>query len=293
VDSKAATLLEVTLDAAGKGAVRVPACAEPGLVRVTVVNGEIGGAATTYLDTVDQPTYDAFAEAAAKARPGALPAHFLFLGDSLTDFLRGQNYTDQVSFWLNQVHGGQVTYRNAGVGGDYITRVQQRMDADPKVYRPDAYKDLYTPRPTRVFIMLGHNDSKLSSTSGFVDTCVPIDEFRTVYARVLERIRQETGGAPQLVLSATSGVYEITKANADKAVAAGRGASLFSKPEMLELFNAATRDVAAAAGAEYLDVHTPTRTHPDMAGLFVADGVHLSLAGNHLIALEILKHLGR
>ena len=59
------------------------------------------------------------------------------------------------------------------------------------------------------------------------------------------------------------------------------------------LDDAVAREVAAECGAGYLDVYEPTRRHPDKPTLFTADGVHLSNAGNRLIALEILKYLAR
>jgi len=106
-------------------------------------------------------------------------------------------------------------------------------------------------------------------------------------------VKEKTGGAPFTLLSPTSSVYEITKANADKAVAAGRGASLFGKPEVMEQYTKLTQEVAAATGGDFIDVFTPTRDFPNKPTLFTGDGVHLSLEGNHLVALEMLKHLGK
>ena len=289
---EAVTPQELALDQGGLASYRFAAPAEgKGIVRLDFASADLGAAATVNADVVDAQTYQTFAAAAAKTRLD-LPAHLLFLGDSLTDFLRGQNYVDQVGFWLQKTHGEQVTVKNAGVGGDFITRVWQRLNGDPKVYRLNAYDNLYDPRPTQVFIFLGHNDSKLTSTSGFKDPVVSPTDFDAQYRQTVEKIRKDTG-ARITILSSTSSVYEITKANAEKIVQSGKAASLFGKPEALEQFNAIAKKVAADLGCGYIDVYEPTRTFPDKPSLFQPDGVHLTLAGNHLVALCILRYLGQ
>ena len=282
---------ELTLDKDGKASIEVACGAEPALVKVDFVQADLGSVASSYVDVVSQETYGKFA-AAAKATKLKTPCHILYLGDSLTDFSRGFNYTDQVSFWLKSVHG-DVTYRNAGVGGDYITRVWDRLNGDKKVYRPEAYAGLMEPKPQRMFMMLGHNDSKLTSGSGFTQPVVSLEDYKTFHKKVVEKLRQDSGGAPMTLLTNTSSVYEITKANADKAVAAGRGASLFGKPEVMEQFNAALREAAKELGCYVIDVYEPTRTYPDKPSLFTQDGVHMTLEGNHVVALEMLRYLGR
>lgn len=94
------------------------------------------------------------------------------------------------------------------------------------------------------------------------------------------------------MISATSSVYEITAATAEKSRARGKPHNLFGKPEVLEQFNALARQAARDCGAEWLDVYEPTRRHPDKPSLYTADGVHVSNLGNRLLALEILKRLG-
>lgn len=288
----APTDVGLTLDAAGATSYTFSANATAtGLVRLSFVQADIGEAATVFVDMVDRETYDRFAATAQKARIDPLPAHFLFLGDSLTAFHRGYNYVDQVGFCLSQAHNGQVTVRNAGVGGDYIRRVWQRLNGDPQVYLPDAYDDLYDPRPTRVFVFLGHNDSKLTSGSGFTVSVVPPEEFEDLYRRSVQKIQQETG-AEVTIISATSSVYEITKPRAEELLEKRGAASLFGKPDVLESYNAIAKRVAEDLGCTYLDVYEPTRTHPDKPSLFMPDGVHLNLEGNHLVALKLLEQLG-
>lgn len=283
-----------SLDAAGTTRYPwpLPATAPTGIHRLIALHVESGAVAEAYVDIAEKLVIDAFERAAAKVKIEPLPAHLLFLGDSLTDFQRGYNYTDKLAFWLQRRFGDQVTFRNAGVGGDYISRVLERLNREPTSHRLSMYDGLFEPSPTYVFIFLGHNDSKVSSTSNYTAQAVLPDKFEADYRTVLERIRAETK-AKIILLSASSSVFEICQANADKATAANRPHSLFGKPEELERFNALTKRIAAQAGAAYLDVYQPTRTHPDKRSLFDPnDGVHLTNAGNGFITLRILDFLG-
>ncbi|NUP98475.1 MAG: hypothetical protein HUU35_01335, partial [Armatimonadetes bacterium] len=269
---------------------QVPAGSPPGLLGLNLLHPELGFAGTAYIDLVTPETKAAFAAAAAKV--AAAGEHWLFLGDSLTDFLRGYNYVDQVNYWLQRTHGPGFTVRNAGVGGDYITRVWQRLNGEKTVHRLSMYEALYEPKPARVFIFLGHNDSKQSSASNFVQPLVAPADFELQYRQSIAKLKADTGASITL-LSSTSSVFEICQANAERTRAAGRPASLFGRPEMLEQFNAIAQRVAQETGAGYIDVYEPTRTHPDKPTLFTADGVHLTLLGNHLVALRILESLAR
>ncbi|OGV71380.1 MAG: hypothetical protein A3K19_01460 [Lentisphaerae bacterium RIFOXYB12_FULL_65_16] len=268
------------------------AAAPTGIHRLIALHVDSGAVAEAYADIAAKETIDAFEQAAAKVRLAPVPAHLLFIGDSLTDFQRGYNYVDKVAFWLQRRFGDQVTFRNAGVGGDFISRVLSRLNREPSAYRLSMYDNLFEPSPTHVFVFLGHNDSKVSSTSDYTEQAVLPAKFEEDYRAVLGKIRAETK-AKVTVLSATSSVFEICQANADKARTANRPHSLFGKPEELERYNVLAKNVAAEAGAAYLDVYEPTRTHPDKRSLFDPnDGVHLTNAGNHFIALQLLQYLG-
>lgn len=266
---------------------------EEGTCQSVIVHPASGAVRAVTVDVFEPEEFKVF-EAASSAVRGMLPEeHILFLGDSLTDFMRGSNYVDKVDFWLKRSTGGKVTVRNAGVGGDYITRVWQRLSGDDKAYRANMYEDLYSPRPSRVFFFLGHNDSKVSSRSDYTKPMVAVDVFEKEYRQAVEKVRAECGSGTITLISATSSVYEITKASADKRAAAGKAHNLFGRPDELEAFNAAAKRVAEGLGCGYIDVYAPTRDHPDKPSLFTADGVHVNNRGNRIIALEILRHLGR
>ena len=274
-----------------------PPGADPGEGMISIVNAEVGGGTTAWIDVVDTETFARF-EALAEAAKLDTPAHLLFLGDSLTDQQRGHNYTDMVSFWLNRVKS-DVSYRNAGVGGDYITRMWQRLQGED-AHRQEMYEGLFDPTPTRVFIWTGHNDSKLKPKPEYAtpddypfDPVVPLDEFEETFVTAIEHIREQAPEAEFTVISASSSVHEITRATVVKRIAErGNGGSYFGKPDVLEQFNERMQAVAETTGAGYLDVYEPTRTAEDKPSLFTADGVHMSHAGNLLVAELMLEYLG-
>ncbi len=284
----------IAMDAAGNGRYHFQATAdmEPGIHAIELRHEATRTSQTLYVDVLDPATYEDFEKAAGKLHFAALPAHLLFIGDSLTDQRRGQNYVDKVAFWLWKRFGDQATVRNAGVGGDYILRVWDRLNGQPGGYRPEMYENLYQPMPSHVFFFLGHNDCKLKSTADYKEAVVPPEQFEEKYRLAIQMVQADTEKKAQVVvLSATSSVYEITQATAEKQRAAGRAHNLFGKPEALEQYNAIARRVAKERGSEWLDVYEPTRRHPAKPSLFTPDGVHLSNPGNRLLALEILRHL--
>ena len=289
--------IELDIDRAGVARHRlaVPADLEldPGkgtFYRFLAVHAASGEARFGSVEVVERDTYEQFAAAAARVRLKTLPAHVLFIGDSLSDGQRGFNYADKVGFWLRQVNGRGVSYKNVGVGGDYISRVWGRLNRDVKQYRWHAYERIYDPMPTHVLVFLGHNDSKENSKSG--KTCVPRDRFEGEFRSTLEKLRQDTD-ARVLVMSSSSSAYEVISPNWPKwEKSRPKGFSKFGIPKVMEEFNTMMKSAAAATGVEYLDVYAPTRDYPDKPSLFTADGVHVNNKGNRFLALQILEYLG-
>ncbi|MBM3891098.1 MAG: hypothetical protein FJ388_18450, partial [Verrucomicrobia bacterium] len=192
------------------------------------------GTANIYLARVPLKDADVFAPAVAKVKLQP-SAHLVFVGDSLTALYPDHNYVAKLRGWLASRFGGKVHVTNAGIGGDYITRLQARLEKDVLKLEP---------KPTHVFIFLGHNDSKLKSTSDYKEPVVKPEDFDRQYREVVSTIRK-TLRAKVIILSATSSVYEITKATAEKSAKAGKAHNLFGKPEALEQFNAIARKIAA------------------------------------------------
>ena len=258
--------------------------------RFLVAHPQSGEARYCSVEVVEQEVYDAFERAAKHVKLGPMPAHVLFIGDSLSDGRRGFNYADKAGFWLRKVNGPRVSYKNVGVGGDFITRVWQRLNREPRVYRLHAYEGIFDPRPTHVFIFLGHNDSKVHSKRG--TTCVPRERFQEEMPLTIQKIREDTQ-ARVIVMSSSSSAYEVISKNwpvLEKKRPAGF--NKFGVPEVMEEFNAMMKRAADATGAEYLDVYGPTKAYPGKPSLFTADGVHVNNKGNRFLALEILRYLG-
>ena len=274
-----------------------PVTPEERLFQVRVGSEDAGASDFAYLHVVDAATYAKFEVAAAATKLDG-PAHLLFLGCSLTDFQRDHNYTDEVAFWLWKIHGGAVTYRNAGVGGDFITRTWPRLDGVPGTYRLYMFDDLFEPPPTHAFIFLGHNDTKLkpkpeyTCPDDYTDPVVSFEDWDSQMRLAIGKIQTESG-AHVTVLSSSSSVYEICAQRVIDRIAAGKsGGSLFGKPEVMERFNAIAREFAADTGCGFVDVYTPIFEYPDKPSLFTRDGVHMNMEGNWLVALEVLRSFG-
>ncbi|MCK5801773.1 MAG: carbohydrate binding domain-containing protein, partial [Lentisphaeria bacterium] len=172
--------IELPLDDRGQATYRfAPKMAAADPWRLVFLHGESGASATVYADAMSADAYESMGKA-AKALP-AKPRHLLFIGDSLSDQKRGYNYVDKIGYWLSERTDGQGTVKNVGVGGDYISRVWQRLNKNPKSYRLNMYEDIFKPKPSRVFIFLGHNDSKAKSTTNYTTHCVNPATFEEEY----------------------------------------------------------------------------------------------------------------
>ncbi len=218
------------------------------------------------------------------------PVSILYLGDSLSDFERGRNYADKVNFWLNRHNPGKAAFRNAGVGGDYITRVRQRM-IQGGAYRQEQYDRLLETPYDYIFIFLGHNDTRCRSDKNYEVPQVAPEEQKAAYREVVGYLRKHSKARIVLV-SPTSSNFAICKASADKQKALNKVHSLFGQPAKLEAFDAVLRRLAEEEKLGYLNVYAPMKNAPDKAALFSpADGVHLTEAGNRFLADLFLEYL--
>ncbi|OQA80776.1 MAG: GDSL-like Lipase/Acylhydrolase [Lentisphaerae bacterium ADurb.Bin242] len=218
------------------------------------------------------------------------PVSILYLGDSLSDFERGRNYADKVNFWLNRYHPGKAAFRNAGVGGDYITRVRQRM-IQGGAYRQEQYDRLLETPYDYIFIFLGHNDTRCLSTKNYEVPQVTPEEQKTAYREVIGHLRKHSKARIVLV-SPTSSNFEVCKQSADKQKALDKVHALFGQPAMLEAFDAVLRQLAEEENLDYLDVYAPMKNEAEKAALFSpSDGVHLTEAGNRFLTDLFLEYL--
>jgi lysophospholipase L1-like esterase len=204
------------------------------------------------------------------------------LGDSITQ-LGGEpgGYVWLLTRWLadrrDPAHPVEVV--NAGVSGHRSPDMLARFDLDVVAHRPDL-----------VLISVGTNDV----WHAFRDWCTGLDHPRG-----------------DLVAGVPVGAFT---ANLDTMISmaqsAGIGVVLVSpaiihedleRPENLLLadYVRAQHRLAVSRGCRFVDLHTPFRlvigawrrhAGPVM-NILTADGVHLNAAGNHLMAVTILRGL--
>ncbi len=240
---------------------------------------------------IDKAPVDQFEklDAAAANIKLSKPLHILYLGDSLTDFERGHNYTDKVNYFLNKYNPGKASFRNAGVGGDFITRMLDRlngMNGGKPAHRQVMYNQLWAEKYDLICILLGHNDTKLNAAQ---QPYVTPEAQEQGYRKVIEIIRANSD-APILLISPTSSVYEIGLARREK----NPKASLFGNPEEMEKFDAMLRRISPELKLGYLNIYTKTRDYqPAKNALFCSDGVHLTEEGNRFIAQLVLEHFAK
>lgn len=220
----------------------------------------------------------------------------LFIGDSLSDFSRGRNYADQLNFWLNLHNSGKASFRNAGVGGDYIIRVLERLKgtADGRAaYRQEMYSGIAGEKPDLVFIFLGHNDTRAKSTDNFSIPLVAPEAQEEAYREAIAFIREKIGGKIVLV-SASSSNYQVCRESIEKRLKAAPDKLhvRFGDPQMLEAFNDVLKRLAAEFKLDYVDIYRPMASLPEKASLlYPADGVHLTEKGHRFVAAELLKYI--
>ncbi|MDD4537534.1 MAG: GDSL-type esterase/lipase family protein [Lentisphaeria bacterium] len=280
---------ELTSSAEGK--IVVPGAwfvsAEPVACRIAACSG--GAVAQVDVAFV---TPESFVRSLGLAKSAVLtkPLRILYLGDSLTDFDRGMNYCDKVDFWLNQAFPGLASFHNAGVGGDYITRMEDRIYGRP-AHRREMYDGLWNEKYDLIFIFLGHNDTKTTAKSGLKVPVVPPEAQDASFRKVVALIRQQSS-APIVFISGASMVEEICRRNYEKALPTRPNSTLFGLPEHVEAFNDVLQKLSKELGIAYLDVYTPMKNHPDKPSLFnPSDGIHLSTAGHAFVADAILTAL--
>ncbi len=250
--------------------------------------GAVKDAGVTAEVFVDRAPVDQFKklDAAAAGIKLSKPMHILYIGDSLTDYERDHNYADKVNYFLNKYNPGKASFRNAGVGGDFITRVLGRLEGvngGKRAYRQEMYDRLWAEKYDLICIFLGHNDTKLNAEQKpFVSSA----DQEQGYRKAIEIIRANSD-APILLISPTSSVYEIGLAMREK----NPKSMLFGNPEEVGKFDAMLRKLSAELKLDYLDVYTKTRDYqPAKKALFINDGIHFTEEGNRFIAQLLLEH---
>jgi len=200
----------------------------------------------------------------------------IFLGDSITAGGGGtKGYITLATKAITAAHPdfGLVTM-NKGISGNKVPDLQGRLE-----------KDVISQKPTIVFIYIGINDvwhwKKLPD--GKMAGGTPKDKYEEGLKDILNRITQ--AGARAILCTPT--------------VIGEKAAGTNDRDAMLDEYSEISRKVAAETKTPLVDLHKACfeylkANNPDNKdrGVLTADSVHLSDAGNKLVAEQMLKALG-
>lgn len=261
--------------------------------RIAAYSTPSGTEAEAFVCFADDETLKSF-EKSASAIKLKKPLSILLIGDSLSDFSRGYNYSDILRACLSEKNPGMVKLKNAGVGGDFITRIWERISAESNKatgsYRRYMYEGLTGGNPDVILIFLGHNDTKCNYSDENRKPLVSPEVQYETYGKFLDYLKGKCPAAKIVLISSVSSYLPIQQKNAEKAKAAGKRATIFGIPEFQEAFNTVSKKLAEERKLGFVDVYTPTKDAVDKENLFLPDGVHLSPKGNQLVAEALIKY---
>lgn len=252
-------------------------------------------AAKTFIDVQKN---DVFAPADNMAKNVKLKkkTHVLFLGDSLTDFYRGENYVDILNFWMNKYNPGKFTFRNAGIGGDFLERMENRMRGELHnrnwAYRQKDYKGLFKEKYDLIFLFLGHNDTRCYRKDNFATQQTPPALQQKMLKSILTILKKNCPGAKVILIAPSPSDEALFLARAKK-LPKGRNMPMYGKKEFVELYDTENRKFCKANGLDYVDVLSAMRKAPVLKQLYVADGVHVSPLGSRMIAETLLRYFSK
>lgn len=270
-----------------------PATWIPGTGRIGVWDPAEGAAANVFISRIPKKEWEEIDGNAQKIKL-ARPLRILYLGDSLSDYDRGRNYTDKVDYWLNLHNPGQASFRNAGVGGDTIESLYNRLTGGKYTWRQYMYEGLFGQPYDYIFIFLGHNDTRrhYSPKTGSYQPVEP-DKQQKMLSATIEFLRSKTPAKIVLITPASSDYPQCLKA-AEPAKKAGQPYVIFGEPERLDKYCEVLRGAASEFKVGLLDLYTPMKTLPEKETCFTKpDGVHLTSRGNNYIAARIIEYLAK
>lgn len=187
-----------------------------------------------------------FFELNESAKPGGI----VFLGDSITDFFRVNEY----------FHGAYVI--NRGIGGDTTDDVLKRM--------PES---VYQLSPSKVFLMIGTNDLPENKS----------DESIVANIRKIISLIQENCPDTKIYLES---IYPISAARHKKI----RKIIVRKRTnERIRSINEALKALALEKGIPYIDVYSHlTDEEGNLRLEFTVEGLHLTVLGYRAVA-EVLR----
>ena len=289
--------VEKTLDVdiSGKISANTPAPGTriPGVGRVSVDDPATGQHADVFVNCISNEEYSQI-DAAAKKIKLNKTQNILFLGDSLTDYDRDRNYTDKVSFWINKYNPGKWHFRNAGVGGDHLISLYERLKGGGRTWRKNMYKDLFAQKWDMIFIFLGHNDTRAHyRTDGKIYQPVAAEVQAKYWKDIFTFLRKKSNAKIVLITPCSPDFSQCVKA-ASYNKKAGRNYVIFGEAPRVEEYCAIQKKAAKEFNIDIIDIYTPLKDMKQKSHLFTKpDGVHLSSKGNNFVSLAILKYLAK
>jgi isoamyl acetate esterase len=194
----------------------------------------------------------------------------VFFGDSITQMgVNKGGYIDRIQATING-NGLQEKYElaGAGIGGNKVYDLYLRMDDDVLAKKPDV-----------VAIYIGINDVWHKTTHG---TGTDIDKYEKFYTAIIKKLQSQK----IKVAVCTPTVIGELKDNANP-----QDADLDAYSDVIRrlaaTYNCALIDLRKAF-AEYENTYN---TGNKESGLLTTDRVHLTDAGNQLVAAEMIKGL--
>jgi lysophospholipase L1-like esterase len=195
----------------------------------------------------------------AKLKAGK-PITLVTMGDSLTDFAhwtnRQTNWPTLLAAQITKTHGSPVTLVNPALGG---TELRQNLILLPRWTTG-------TPRPDLVTIFFGFNDYSVGMRQA---------RFTQTLQDAIDRVRRATGGRADVLIMTTCPPLTLNNGEA--------------LGELAE----ACRQAARSRNAGLCDIYAVFQAVPlaERPALHAPDGVHLSLAGQQLVAQTVMKAL--
>ena len=208
-----------------------------------------------------RPTGAPLARVRAKLAAGR-PITVVTMGDSLTDFShwtnRTTNWPTEMAAQIKKEDGSAVTLVNPAMGG---TELRQNLVVLPRWTTT-------TPDPDLVTIFFGYNDWVAGMRQ---------DRFTATEEDAVDRVRRATQGRADVLLLTPCPPLTLNNG------------------EVLGELAAACRQAAQAKNAGLCDIYRDFQAVPPAArpALHASDGVHLSLAGQQLVARSVLEALGK
>lgn len=201
----------------------------------------------------------------------------VFAGDSITDCGRrgdaapyGVGYVRQcIELITARYPERDLSYFNAGIGGNTVLDLQGRWDTEMLAHNPDW-----------LTVLIGIND--LHRSFNATPEAVPVDRFEAVYREILQRAKDHCN--PKLVLLDPFYLIQPEDANEQQQKVLA----------MLPDYIAVARKMAQEFGALHVPMHDLYQQHLQRrpAETFCPEPVHPNPAGHHVMALALLEALG-